>query len=257
MTGDIAIHEMAWAGDDVWFVNTAFSCLCTRAADYSFVPRWRPMFVSALAPGDRCHLNGLAVAEGRVRYVTALGQTDTANGWRENKRDGGLLIDVERDAIVADRLSMPHSPRIYDDTLWLLESGTGSFGRVDAQEGRYESVATFPGFTRGLAFYGPLAFIGLSQVRESAVFSDFPLVERLEERISGVWVVDIRNGETVAWMKFGGAVEEIFGVAVLPNIRFPDLITDDKEVLRRSYILPDKALADVPENLLSGAEDAE
>ena len=32
VTGNIDIHEMAWGGDDLWFVNSRFSCLCTRIA---------------------------------------------------------------------------------------------------------------------------------------------------------------------------------------------------------------------------------
>ena len=33
---------------------------------------------TALLPGDCCHLNGLAMRDGRVRYVTALGETERA-----------------------------------------------------------------------------------------------------------------------------------------------------------------------------------
>ena len=254
-TGDIGIHEMAWVGDQLWFVNTEFSCLCTRSTKYSFVPRWRPRFVTALAPEDRCHLNGLGVSDGRVRYVTALGETDSPGGWRGNKRDGGLLIDIEGNAVVADHLSMPHSPRCHEGSVWILESGTGSIGVVDVESGRYEKRAEFPGFTRGLAFCGQLAFVGLSKVRESAIFSGFPLVERLEERVCGVWVVDIRDGHTVAWVKFEGDVHEIFGIDVLPDMRFPELITDNREILASSYMIPDEALADVPENMRSTGGD--
>jgi uncharacterized protein (TIGR03032 family) len=125
VTGDIGIHELAWVGAELWVVNTRFSCLCTLGPDYSFVPRWRPPYVSALAAEDRCHLNGLAVVDGRPQYVTALGETDTAGGWRANKSHGGCLIDVPSGAIVARGLSMPHSPRWHDGRLWLLESGTG------------------------------------------------------------------------------------------------------------------------------------
>lgn len=252
-TGDVEIHEMAWAGEELCFVNTQFSCLCTRHNMYSFVPRWRPGFVSALGPGDRCHLNGVAVSDGQVRYVTALGVTDTPGGWRENKRDGGILLDVERDTVVADGLSMPHSPRCYDGKLWLLESGEGSLGTVDPDRGTYEARAQLPGYTRGLAFYGPFAFVGLSKVRDSAIFTGIPLVERLEERACGVWVVDVRNGETVAWVKFEGDVQEIFGLAVLPDMRFPEIITDDHDILSQSYMIPDDALCEVPEGMRGGA----
>jgi uncharacterized protein (TIGR03032 family) len=246
-TGDVQIHEMAWIDGEVWFVNTLFSCLCTRSATYSFQPQWRPWFVSQLAPEDRCHLNGLCVVEGRVKYVTALGETDDAGGWRKNKRDGGILIDVEQHKIIVRRLSMPHSPRWYRGRLWLLNSGSGGFGWIDPVDGRYTPVAELPGFTRGLSFAGPFAFIGLSQVRESAVFSGIPIAERPEaERSCGVWVVNIETGEIAAWVKFEDAVQEIFAVEALAQARFPDIVIDNREILAGSFILPDQALADVP-----------
>lgn len=252
VTGDVQIHEMAWVGDELWFVNTAFSCLAVRSDDYSFEPTWRPRFVSQYAPEDRCHLNGLAVVEGRVRYVTALGETNCAGGWRENKRDGGLVIDIESNEIVTRGLSMPHSPRWYRGQLWILNSGTGGFGTINGDNGRYEEIAQLPGFTRGLSFAGPLAFIGLSQVRESAVFSGIPLVERLQkdnERTCGVWVINIETGQTVGFVKFEDAVQEVFAVELLARMRFPDLVQEMPEITASSYVLPDVALKDVPERL--------
>jgi uncharacterized protein (TIGR03032 family) len=245
-TGDIAIHEMAWVEDELVFVNTKFSCLCLRDHLHSFRPIWRPKFVTAYTPEDRCHLNGLGLKDGRIQCVTALGRTDTPAGWRENKRDGGLLIDVTANEVMASGLSMPHSPRWHGGRLWLLESGTGGIGIVDPASGRYEAVAQLPGFTRGFDVIGPYAFIGLSQVRESAIFSGIPLVERVEKRSCGVWVLDLRSGQTVAWVEFEDALQEIFAVQVLPGKRFPDVINDDRQRIATSYLLPDEALADVP-----------
>jgi uncharacterized protein (TIGR03032 family) len=195
VTGDVQIHEMSWAGDELWFINTRFSCLCTRSAIHNFVPRWRPPFVSALAPEDRCHLNGLGLRDGRVRYVTALAPSDQPAGWRAHKRDGGIVMDVATDKVLVRGLSMPHSPRWYDGRLWVLESGAGGVGFVDPHSGRYVRLAELPGFTRGLDFCGSLAFIGLSQVRDSAIFSGIAIAERaLQERACGVWVLDIQTG---------------------------------------------------------------
>ena len=250
-TGDVQIHEMAWVGDELWFANTAFSCLSTRSEANSFEVRWRPRFVKKLLPGDCCHLNGLATRDGRVRYVTALGETSEPGAWRQNKRDGGVLIDVASNEVIARSLSMPHSPRWHRNRLWLLESGQGSLGTVDLATGRYEPIAQLPGFTRGLSFLGPLAFVGLSQVRESATFSDFPLVERLQERTCGVWVINIETGATVAFVRFEDAVQEIFTVEVLPGTRYPDLINHDAELIGRSYVLADAALNEVPAELRS------
>ncbi|MGF1523939.1 MAG: TIGR03032 family protein [Leptolyngbyaceae cyanobacterium] len=245
VTGDIDIHEMAWGNEGLWFINTRFSCLCTQDLDHSFVPRWRPPFVSAYAPEDRCHLNGLELIDGAPKYVTALGITDTPGGWRENKARGGILMDITNNEILVQGLSMPHSPRWYRDRLWVLESGDGSLAAVDRGTGKVESVIQLPGFTRGIDFYGPLAFIGLSQVRESAVFSGIPLTERLTERICGVWVVNIEQGEIIAFLKFEDAVQEIFAVQVLPGIRFPELFVEENEFFKTSYVLPDEALAEV------------
>jgi uncharacterized protein (TIGR03032 family) len=260
-TGDVQIHEMAFADvnptglerkRDLIFVNTAFSCLAVRSDVNSFEPIWRPKFIKQLAPGDHCHLNGLATRDGLARYVTALGETNEPAGWRENKRDGGVLIDVESQEVIAYGLSMPHSPRWHAGRLWLLESGRGTIGTVDLTTGRYEPIAGFPGFTRGLSFLGPLAFVGLSQVRESAVFSGIPLVERLqrnEERNCGVWVVDVNTGQTLGFCRFEEGVQEIFAVEALPHIRFPDIVNHDADLIGRTYVLGDAALADVPARL--------
>jgi uncharacterized protein (TIGR03032 family) len=212
---------------------------------YSFAPRWRPKFVSAIGPEDRCHLNGLGVRDGAVRYVTALGATDTPGGWRARKKDGGVLIDVAEDAVVAEGLSMPHSPRWYAGKLWVLNSGAGGLGTVDPATGKYEEVASLPGFTRGLDFVGPLAFVGLSQVRESAVFSGIAMAERpVAERRCGVWVVHIHSGQVVAYVQFEDALQEIFAVQALARRR-PDILNDDAARLAESFVLPDESLAEV------------
>jgi len=254
VTGDVQIHEMAYVGDEVLFVNTRFSCLAKHDPDHSFAPTWRPKFITALTPDDRCHLNGLCVVDGRPRWVTALGETDASGGWRENKKSGGILIDVESNEIVSRGLSMPHSPRWHAGRLWLLESGTGSLGFVDLTTGKYESIVHLDGFTRGLEMVGNLAFIGLSQVRETAIFSGIQITERLQEteRTCGVWVVDVQRGEVVAFLKFEDAVQEIFAVALLPGMRFPDVINDNAEIVGSSFVLPDAALRDVPAELRSG-----
>ncbi len=245
-TGAIDIHEMAFGEEDqLWFVNTRFSCLSTFDPEFSFCPQWRPHFVTGLGPDDRCHLNGLAMVNGKPKYVTALGETDSPQGWRDNKRDGGVLIDVEANKTIMKGLSMPHSPRWYNNQLWMLESGHGSLVRIDPAANKKITVSKTPGFTRGLDFVGPLAFIGLSQVRETAVFSDFPLLEQLKKRICGVHVVDIRNGETVAFVNFEGDVQEIFAVQALHNTAFPELMEREDELLHACYVIPDEALKDV------------
>ncbi len=245
VTGDIDIHEMTWADDELWFINTRFSCLCTMDGQNSFVPRWRPPFITGYDMRDRCHLNGLGLRDGKPRYVTALGTTDVASGWRQKKADGGILMDIDSNEIILDGLSMPHSPRWYQDRLWFLESGTGGLNVYDPDKKESITVATLPGFTRGLDFLGNLAFIGLSKVRETAVFSGIPLTKEIPERTCGVYVVDITSGEIVAFLRFETGVEEIFAVNILAGIRFPAILDWNDNLIRSSYTLPDEAMRDV------------
>jgi uncharacterized protein (TIGR03032 family) len=246
VTGDIGVHELAWAGDELWVVNTRFSCLCTLDADYSFVPRWRPPFISALAAEDRCHLNGLAFVDGRPKYVTALGETDTAGGWRQHKPHGGCLIDVPGNAVLVRGLSVPHSPRWHDGRLWLLESGTGRLVLADPASGRWQAVAELPGFARGLAFAGPYAFVGLSKIRTTSAMEGGPLAARRNELKCGVAVVDLRTGRAIALLEFQTAVEEIFDVQLLAGLRFPEVIGFQKEEIYNTFVVPGRALTSSP-----------
>jgi uncharacterized protein (TIGR03032 family) len=270
VTGDIGVHEMAWGADvgrfckpsaeedreskgrfakpsyeqELWIVNTRFSCLCTLDPDYSFVPRWRPPFITALAAEDRCHLNGLAMATDEVggfskpSYVTALGTTDTPNGWRQDKARGGCVIDVSSGALVAKGLSMPHSPRWHDGRLWLLESGTGQLALIDPAHGRRQVVTELPGFARGLAFAGPYAFVGLSKIRATSAMDGVPLAERRDKLKCGVAVVDLRSGQVTACLEFRTAVEEIFDVQLLHGLRFPEVMGFQKETVQHTFIVP-------------------
>jgi len=243
ITGDIAGHELAWAGEDLWIVNTRFSCLCTIHPDYNFMPRWRPPFITAVAAEDRCHLNGMALAAKDEKvlsphYVTALGETDTREGWRPGKARGGCLINVPTGAIVARGLCMPHSPRWHEGRLWLLESGTGSFLLVDPKTGRRDAVTQLPGYARGLALAGPFAFIGLSKIRATSPMDGVPLAERRAELQCGVAAVDCRTGRVVASLEFETAVEEIFDVQLLPGLRFPEVIGFQKDTVQHTFVIP-------------------
>jgi uncharacterized protein (TIGR03032 family) len=218
-TDDIQAHESAWVDREFWVVNTLFSCLAALHPYYSFAPRWRPPFVTAVRPEDRCHLNGLATVDGQPRYVTALGETDSPAGWRAVKHNGGCLIEVPSGRLLARGLSLPHSPRVDGDRVLFLQSGTGELAVADPRTGEVTPVAALPGVARGLAVHGGFAFVGLSKARPT--LEGVPIVERRDELRCGMWVVDVRTGAIAGHLEFGTGVEEVFDVQVLPGVVFP------------------------------------
>jgi uncharacterized protein (TIGR03032 family) len=209
-TGDISVHDLAWGGKELWIVNTRFSCLCTLSNNFNFLPQWRPNFISAIAPEDRCHLNGLAMVNGMPKYVTVLGQTDTAGGWRDGKANGGCILEVPSSRVITSGLSMPHSPRMYQNNLWVLNSGHGDLTVIDVGSGQQEKIIALPGYTRGLAFAGRYAFVGLSKIRETAIFGNLPICDRFNELKCGIAVVDLHTKQMVSCLEFKAGVDEIF-----------------------------------------------
>ena len=213
-TGDISIHDLAWGGKELWIVNTRFSCLCTLSNNFNFLPQWRPNFISAIAPEDRCHLNGLAMVKGMPKYVTVLGRTDTAGGWRRGKAEGGCILEVPSSKAIAEGLSMPHSPRVYQNRLWVLNSGRGDLSVIDSS-GRPEKIISLPGYTRGLTFAGKYAFVGLSKIRETAVFGNLPICDRFDELKCGIAIVDLQTRQMVSCLEFKQGVDEIYDVQIV------------------------------------------
>lgn len=238
VTGGLDVHDIAVDRTGrLLFVNTLFGCLATTSETHSFVPVWKPPFLSALAPEDRCHLNGLAMRDGLPAFVTAVAETDTEKGWRERRLDGGCVVSVEDDETVIGGLCMPHSPRWYDDRLWLHDSGTGRFGQADIKNGGFEEVCFCPGFLRGLDFAGDFAVMGSSKPRDSDTFKGLPLDETLARRKTdatcAIHVVDLRRGEVVHGLSIEGVVTELYDVMVLPETVRPMTIGFQGDEIRR------------------------
>lgn len=254
VTGDVDIHDMVIAPDGrPIFVNTLFSCLSRLSEDRSFEVIWKPPFISKLAAEDRCHLNGLASDGGVPRFVTAVSRSDSPAGWRERRRDGGVVMDVASGEVVCARLSMPHSPRLYQGKLYVLNSGTGEFGWIDTDQGRFEPMTFCPGYLRGLAFAGNYALVGLSKPRHDGTFDSLPLQEALAQRDAeprcGVMVIDLTTGDAVEWLTLSGMVVELYDVVTLPGVRRPTIIGTIGEDIRRilRFDRPERAPSAVPQ----------
>jgi len=239
-TGNLNVHDVVLDGDgNLLFVNTDFSCLASLEAGYSFKPLWQPPFISKLAAEDRCHLNGLAMVAGKPTYMTACSATNSGAGWREHRHNGGIVLHLPSNEIIAHNLSMPHSPRWYQGKLWLLNSGTGELGYLEQQE--FIPLTFCPGFVRGLAFWCDYAFVGLSKLRSSS-FTGLSLEMRLQQMGQvpqcGLMVIDLRTGEIIHSLLMEGAVEELFDVVVLPGVLRPRALGFHDEDIERLVTFP-------------------
>lgn len=238
VTGDLDIHDVAVEDSGrVVFVNTLFGCIATVSETHSFIPLWKPPFLDRLAAEDRCHLNGLALENGKAKYVTAVSQSNVADGWRDQRQNSGVVMDVEASEVVASGLSMPHSPRVYRGKLWVLNSGTGHFGFVDIAKGTFEPITFCPGYMRGLAFHGNFAIIGLSKQRENRTFSGLDLDKNLAKSQAtprcGLYVIDLSTGDAVHWVRVEGVVSELYDVVTLPSVRCPHALGHKTDEIRR------------------------
>ncbi len=233
VTGDLDVHDVMVGKDGrPIFVNTLFGCLATVSDGHSFKPLWRPPFISRLAAEDRCHLNGVAGKDGEPRFVTACATSDVSDGWRDSRVGAGVVVDVVTNKVVLDGLTMPHSPRLHNGRLWLLNSGTGELGFLDQQgndqKGRFEPIAFCPGYARGLAFADNHALVGLSLARDNRTFQGLGLEEALEAKNAsarcGLQIVDLDSGDAIHWVRIEGIVRELYDVAFLPGIKRPSAI---------------------------------
>lgn len=256
--GDIDIHELALDRyGRIIFVNTKYSCLATPSLVHSFRPLWKPKFVSKLAAEDRCHLNGLCMVDGVAKYVTCVSRSDVLNGWRERRHEGGTLIEIETDRIVTDQLSMPHSPRYHNGMIWLLDSGRGFLIKVDPETGKSEDVAFCPGFLRGLSIHRGFAVVTASLPRDGT-FQGLQLDENIKARDGepwcGIYIINMRSGDIVEWIKIDGHIKELFDVAVIPNARCPMSIAMASPEIQ-SMITIENGFAPITIASPEGAED--
>lgn len=252
-TGDLNVHDLGFTTDGLVVVNTRFCCLSRLSDSFSFEPFWKPKFLSEIVPEDRCHLNGLCVVQGRPKYVTCLGETDSVGAWRAGKATGGVVIDIDTNEVILRGLAMPHSPRWHANQLWVLNSGAGELLAVDPKDGRSVVVAALPGYLRGLALVGPFALVGLCQIRERHIFGGLPVQQRHAQLLSGVAVIDLKTGNQLGFFEFTAGCTELFEVNALPTTRRPMILNLLREESRQAFTAPEFSYWLRPENMIEDA----
>ena len=241
-TGMINIHDIAWGDEGLWVVNSTFSCLSTLSSDSSFVARWKPKFISELVPEDRCHLNGMAMKNGKPKYVTTFNMENSKDSWSKERIDYGTLIDIDTNEILIEGMIMPHSPKVYKDEIYVCESGHGIVWKYNPITKKKIQVTKLQGFTRGLYFYGGIMFVGLSKTRVSQTKNPIPISITEENTFAGVWMINLEDNSEIGFIKFEGDVEQIYDIAIIPNSTMPELINIDSSITRHIFDFKDEII---------------
>ncbi len=224
-TGRTDMHEIIYHEGDIWAVNTSFSCIAKMSDDQHFVPVWQPNFISELAPEDRCHLNGVILEKGKPAYVTFFDQSDISNGWRKTPIDTGVLYDCQKQEVVLDKLSMPHSPTKIANLIFFLQSATGEVMKYDIISKELTCIITLNSFLRGLTIYDDFLFIGASKMRkDSKTFKDLPIAKT---SFAGIEIVNYKTGKRVAGLSYTENISEIFEIKVIENMQKPLMLTEN------------------------------
>ena len=240
-TGKLDLHDLSYGeNDQLYAVNTLFSCICTFDATANFVPYWQPDFISDLEPEDRCHLNGMALLNGKPKYATAFATSNKELGWKENLTKTGVLIDVETNEIILTGLGMPHTPRIINDELYLLLSATGQLVKVDVENKSYKVIVELNGFVRGMSFYEDYLFIGMNKLRKNSSSFAHLDVAKLSD-FAGIKIIHLPSGSLQGYLQYTSSVDEIYDVEVLPNLLRPNILNTITDLFTQSILTEDMA----------------
>jgi uncharacterized protein (TIGR03032 family) len=236
-TNALDLHDLSFGSDGLYAVNTLFSCLVKIDEHYNFTPVWKPTFISKIASEDRCHLNGMAMQNGKPKYVTAFGQGNKPQSWRETLTETGVVIDVETNELIADDLGMPHSPMLYNNKLYVLLSATGELICIDPKDGSRETVFKTEAFLRGMSMAGEYLFIGTSKLREnSSTFAKLDIANKAKE--AGLIVIHLPTAAFTAKLTYQNSVDEIYDVQMLKNKKRPNILNTLTNDFRHALVIP-------------------
>ncbi len=238
-TGTLDIHDLSFGQNQRLFaVNTLFSSIVEIDSNYNFTPYWTPPFIDKLVSEDRCHLNGMALQNGLPKYVTAFNQGNVAGSWRENITTTGVLMDVETNETILSNLGMPHSPRIFNNELFVLLSATGELIKVNKESGTYDVITKVEGFVRGMDLHNDYLFIGLSKLRKnSSTFAKLPFADKAQE--AGILVVHLPTGSIAGKITYTSSLDEIYDIKVLADKMRPNILNTLKQDYKMGLMTPE------------------
>ncbi|MBK7506028.1 MAG: TIGR03032 family protein [Bacteroidetes bacterium] len=237
-TSHLDIHDLEFGNGEIFGVNTSFSTIVKIDKNYNFTPIWKPPFITELASEDRCHLNGMAMKDGKPKYATAFNKGNTAHSWKETLGEKGVLIDIDTNEIIVEGLEMPHSPRLFGDDLLVLQSRNGAISKVDTKTGQLTDIRRLNYFVRGMDKVGDYLFVGFSRIRKnSSIFGKLDIGDHSPN--AGVAIIHLPTGAQVAELKYLSSVEEIYDLKIIKGFKRPNVLNTIRPDFKLGLSIPE------------------
>jgi uncharacterized protein (TIGR03032 family) len=221
LPGSLYLHDLAIVGGRLHGCAAGINAVVSLPDTGGFAPAWWPLAIERPASKPRFERNYLQLNS--IAAGATLGSSFfTASAARPGRHrpgepgfpvDGrGVLFAGRERSVVAHGLTRPHSARVWRRHVWLDNSGYGEFGAVTG--GTFEAVARLPGWTRGLCFWGNVAFVGTSRVIPR--FRQYAPGLDVDHSVCGVHAVDPKSGTTLASVVWPRG-NQIFALEAVPS----------------------------------------
>jgi uncharacterized protein (TIGR03032 family) len=220
LPGSLYVHDLAVVDGRLLAAAVGQNAIVRVEEDGRYERVWWPSAVDTprgpVFARNHLQLNSIA-AGGSIADSYFSASTDRMSPRRPGHlnfavdRRGVIFSGRTRDAVVGG-LTRPHSVRLQDGTLWVDDSGYGTFGRCS--DGRYVPTTTLPGWTRGLCFVDRTAFVGTSHVIPR--FRRYAPGLDVHRSRCAVHAVDTVSGEVLGSIVWPTG-NQIFGVEALDS----------------------------------------
>ncbi|MGK7925060.1 MAG: DUF4915 domain-containing protein [Spirulina sp.] len=196
--GCLYLHDLAMIGGKLYGNAVGQNAIALLENDGTYQRVWHPRCIEVDAQPvfgqNHIQLNSIAAGETlETSYFSASCAEVSAlrPGHPDFPVDGrGIIFSGKTREPIVWGLTRPHSARLYENKIWVDNSGYGELGI--AEDGKFICVAALPGWTRGLCFYENIAFVGTSRVIPR--FRQYAPGLDVEKSICGLHAVDVRSG---------------------------------------------------------------
>jgi uncharacterized protein (TIGR03032 family) len=217
--GSCYFHDLALVGGQLHANAVGHNAVVRLPDEGGFERVWWPKSIEG--PGgprfgrNELQLNSIAAGKDLASsFFTA----STAKPGK--RRPGDPLFAVDRQGVVfggrsrqvvGGGLTRPHSARQHQGRLWVANSGYGELGLM--QDDAFVAVFRLPGWTRGLALQGDLAFVGTSRVIPR--FRAYAPGLDVDASVCALHLLNTRTGAALGSLRFPWG-NQIFAVEAVP-----------------------------------------